>query len=121
MTIVRLRHAPAGHGVRDTALVSGGGVVALVVVVALAVAFDVTNGFHDSSNSVAAPVATRAMRPVTAVAVAAVFTILGPLLAGTAVADTVGGLISVGTANTCLLYTSPSPRDISGSRMPSSA
>ena len=25
------------------------------------------------------------------------------------------------TINTCLLYTSPSPRDISGSRMPSSA
>jgi PiT family inorganic phosphate transporter len=40
------------------------------------------------------------MRPVTAVALAAVFTILGPILAGTAVADTVGGLISVGMANT---------------------
>jgi inorganic phosphate transporter, PiT family len=66
----------------------------------LAVAFDVTNGCHDSSNSVAAPVATRAMRPATAVAVAAVFTSLGPVLAGTAVADTVGGLISVGTADT---------------------
>jgi PiT family inorganic phosphate transporter len=87
-------------GVRDSVLVSGGGVVALVVVVVLAVGFDVTNGFHDSSNSVAAPVATRAMRPATAVAVAAVFTILGPILAGTAVADTVGGLISDDTANT---------------------
>jgi inorganic phosphate transporter, PiT family len=75
-------------------------VIALAVLVLLAVAFDVTNGFHDSSNSVAAPVATRAMRPAVAVAVAAVFTILGPILAGTAVADTVGGLISVGTANT---------------------
>jgi PiT family inorganic phosphate transporter len=74
--------------------------VALVVVVALAVAFDVTNGFHDSSNSVAAPVATRAMRPATAVSVAAVFTILGPVLAGTAVADTVGGLVRVGTGDT---------------------
>lgn len=79
---------------------SGSGVVALVVVVVLAVAFDVTNGFHDSSNSIAAPVATRAMRPGTAVALAAVFTVLGPILAGTAVADTVGGLISLGTANT---------------------
>ncbi len=79
---------------------SGSGVIALVVVVVLGVAFDVTNGFHDSSNSIAAPVATRAMRPGTAVALAAVFTILGPILAGTAVADTVGGLISVGTANT---------------------
>ena len=29
--------------------------------------------------------------------------------------------IIISRANTCLLYTSPSPRDISGSRMPSSA
>ena len=101
VTIVRPRHdVPTRARSEDTALVSSGGVVALVVVVVLAVAFDVTNGFHDSSNSIAAPVATRAMRPATAVAVAAVFTILGPILAGTAVADTVGGLISVGTANT---------------------
>ncbi|MEQ6901508.1 inorganic phosphate transporter [Nocardioides sp. YIM 152588] len=71
-----------------------GGEAGVVVVVLLAVGFDVTNGFHDSSNSVAAPVATRAMRPFTAVAVAAVFTILGPILAGTAVADTVGGLVT---------------------------
>ena len=78
----------------------GGGVVALVVVVALALVFDVTNGFHDSSNSLAAPVATRAMRPATAVAVATIFTILGPILAGTAVADTVGGLISADRADT---------------------
>src|SRR6476469_8194343 len=40
------------------------------------------------------------MRPGAAGARAAVFTILGPILAGTAVADTVGGLISVGTAHT---------------------
>lgn len=94
------RFAPGQHGVRDTARVSGSGVVALVVVVVLAVAFDVTNGFHDSSNSIAAPVATRAMRPGTAVALSAVFTLLGPILAGTAVADTVGGLISVGNDDT---------------------
>ena len=84
---------------RDTATVSGVEAGALVVVL-LAVAFDLTNGFHDSSNSIAAPVATRAMRPGTAVALAAVFTILGPILAGTAVADTVGGLVSVGAAST---------------------
>ncbi len=79
---------------------SGGGVVALVVVVVLAVAFDVSNGFHDSSNALAAPVATRAMRPGTAVVLAGVFTVLGPMLAGTAVADTVGGLVDVGTDDT---------------------
>jgi PiT family inorganic phosphate transporter len=73
---------------------------AAVVVVVLAIVFDVTNGFHDSSNSVAAPVATGAMTPAAAVAVAAVFTALGPLLAGTAVADTVGGLVEVGATET---------------------
>ncbi|MGB8022228.1 MAG: inorganic phosphate transporter [Candidatus Nanopelagicales bacterium] len=69
----------------------------LTGVVVLAVTFDLTNGFHDSSNSVAAPVATGAMRPGQAVALAAIFTLAGPVLAGTAVADTVGGLITVGT------------------------
>ncbi len=73
---------------------------AAAVVVLLALVFDVTNGFHDSSNSVAAPVATGAMTPAAAVGVAALFTILGPLLAGTAVADTVGGLIEVGATQT---------------------
>ena len=69
----------------------------LVVVVLLALAFDLTNGFHDSSNSLAAPVATRAMTPRQALVVTTVFTLLGPIIAGTAVADTVGGLIEVGT------------------------
>ena len=35
--------------------------------------------------------------------------------------DGLGAPIGSGTALICLLYTSPSPRDISGSRMPSSA
>ncbi len=67
----------------------------LLVVVGLALGFDLTNGFHDSSNSLAAPVATRAMSPGQALAVTTVFTVLGPILAGTAVADTVGGLVDV--------------------------
>ncbi len=71
----------------------------LVVVVILALAFDLTNGFHDSSNSLAAPVATRAMTPRQALLVTTVFTLLGPIVAGTAVADTVGGLIDVDTTD----------------------
>ncbi|MGB7979733.1 MAG: inorganic phosphate transporter [Candidatus Nanopelagicales bacterium] len=69
----------------------------LVAVVVLALGFDLTNGFHDSSNSLAAPVATRAMTPRQALVVTATFTLLGPIVAGTAVADTVGGLITVGS------------------------
>lgn len=67
----------------------------LGAVVVLGVTFDLTNGFHDSSNAVAAPIATRAMRPAVALLLAATFTLLGPILAGTAVADTVGGLVEV--------------------------
>jgi PiT family inorganic phosphate transporter len=70
--------------------------VAVVLVVVVALVFDLTNGFHDSSNSLAAPVATRAMTPRQALAVTTVFTLLGPIIAGTAVADTVGGLVDVG-------------------------
>ncbi|GAB4003736.1 inorganic phosphate transporter [Nocardioides ultimimeridianus] len=69
--------------------------VALVLVVALALAFDVTNGFHDSANAVAALVATRAATPAAAVLVASAGHVLGPLLAGTAVADTVGGVVAL--------------------------
>ena len=65
----------------------------LVVVVAVALAFDITNGFHDSANAVAALVATRAATPGQALVLASAGHILGPLLAGTAVADTVGGVV----------------------------
>jgi PiT family inorganic phosphate transporter len=73
----------------------------LVVGVVLAVAFALTNGFHDAANSIAALVATRAATPVQAVALAAGFNLLGPLLLGAAVANTIGGIVAVspGTAN----------------------
>jgi len=65
----------------------------LAVVVAIALVFDASNGFHDSANVVAALVATRAARPAQALALAGVFNFVGPLAAGTAVADTVGGIV----------------------------
>jgi PiT family inorganic phosphate transporter len=69
-------------------------VLLLVVAVAvLALTFDVSNGFHDSSNSIAALVVTRAARPPAALALAAACHLAGPLVAGTAVADTVGSVV----------------------------
>jgi PiT family inorganic phosphate transporter len=65
----------------------------LALAIALALAFDLTNGFHDSANSVAALVATRAAKPGAALLLAAGCHIAGPLLVGTAVADTVGGVV----------------------------
>lgn len=61
--------------------------------VALALAFALTNGLHDAANAIAALVATRAATPVQAALLAAAFNLLGPLLLGAAVADTVGGIV----------------------------
>jgi PiT family inorganic phosphate transporter len=78
----------------------------LFAVVLVGIGFDFSNGFHDSSNSIAALVATRAARPGPAVLVASVFTILGPIIVGTAVADTVGGLVSLDPQQTLLVLLS---------------
>lgn len=72
--------------------------IALVAIVAIALVFDVTNGFHDSSNSIATLVTTRAATPAAAIMLAGTFHVLGPLLLGTAVADTVGGIVESDTA-----------------------
>ncbi|MFM6980707.1 MAG: anion permease, partial [Micrococcales bacterium] len=61
-------------------------VVALVIVIALF--FDFTNGFHDTANAMATPIATGAMKPRTAVLVAAVMNLVGAFLS-TAVAKTI--------------------------------
>jgi PiT family inorganic phosphate transporter len=67
----------------------------LVAAVALAIIFAVTNGLHDASNAIATLVATRAARPAQAIVMASVFNMLGPLLVGAAVADTIGGIVTV--------------------------
>jgi PiT family inorganic phosphate transporter len=67
----------------------------LVVAIVLAVAFAVTNGLHDAANSIAALVATRAATPVQAILLASVFNLVGPLLLGAAVANTIGGIVTV--------------------------
>ncbi len=65
----------------------------LIAVIVLAVAFDYINGFHDTANAIATSVATRALRPAHAVAMAAAFNFIGAF-AGTAVAKTIGaGLV----------------------------
>ena len=74
--------------------------LALVVVVSLALCFDLTNGFHDAANSVAALVATRAATPGGALLLAGCCHVAGPLLVGTAVADTVGGVVHLAAGRT---------------------
>jgi inorganic phosphate transporter, PiT family len=67
----------------------------LVIAIAMALAFAFTNGVHDAANAIATLVATRAARPGSAVVLAAVGNVVGPLLLGTAVASTIAGIVTV--------------------------
>jgi inorganic phosphate transporter, PiT family len=69
-------------------------VVYVLAIVAVALAFDFINGFHDSANSIATVVSTRVLSPGVAVVWAAAFNVLAAFVVGTAVAKTIGkGLI----------------------------
>ena len=70
----------------------------LIAALALAIAFAVTNGLHDAANAIATLVATRGARPGQAIVLATVFNLLGPFLVGAAVADTIGGIVTVSPA-----------------------
>ena len=70
-------------------------VLAFTAVIVILV-FDYTNGFHDASNIIATVIASRAMTPIQAVIIVATFEFLGPLLGGTAVANTIGKFIHIG-------------------------
>ena len=67
--------------------------VLLIAIVALALVFDYTNGFHDTANAIATSVSTRALSPRVAVMMAAGLNLIGALVS-TSVAKTVGeGLV----------------------------
>jgi inorganic phosphate transporter, PiT family len=62
----------------------------LVFLIALAIAFDFMNGFHDAANSIATVVSTRVLKPHQAVAWAAFFNVVAILVFHLKVAATVG-------------------------------
>jgi PiT family inorganic phosphate transporter len=68
----------------------------VVLVIALALFFDFTNGFHDTANAMATPIATGALKPKVAVTIAAILNLVGAFLS-TEVARTIsGGIIKEG-------------------------
>ena len=73
-----------------------------VIAVVIVLFFDYTNGFHDAANIVATIIASRAMTPAQAVVIVGVFEFLGPLLGGTAVANTIGKFITLGDVGAIL-------------------
>jgi len=71
----------------------------VVLVIGLALLFDFTNGFHDTANAMATPIATGALTPRIAVGLAAVLNLVGAFLS-TEVARTIsGGLIRESSGN----------------------
>ena len=62
----------------------------LLIFIAIALAFDFLNGFHDSANVVASTIASRAMSPRLALSISALTNFIGPFLFGVAVATTIG-------------------------------
>ncbi|MDN5893504.1 MAG: inorganic phosphate transporter [Nocardioides sp.] len=69
----------------------------IIAVVAVALVFDYTNGFHDAANAIATSVSTRALTPRVALAMAAVMNFVGAFL-GQKVAETVSEVISPPTS-----------------------
>jgi PiT family inorganic phosphate transporter len=69
----------------------------LVAVVATALFFDFTNGFHDTANSIATTVSTRAMSPRAAVLMAAVLNFLGAFVSLEVAATVATGIVDADT------------------------
>ncbi len=67
--------------------------IVLVIVVATALAFDFTNGFHDTANAVATSISTRAMPPKVAVTMAAILNFVGAFLSLQVAATIASGIV----------------------------
>ena len=65
----------------------------LWIVVGTAIAFDFTNGFHDTANSIATSVSTRAMSPRMAVIMAASLNFVGAFLSLAVAATIAKGIV----------------------------
>ena len=67
-----------------------------IFIIAVALAFDYVNGFHDAANSIATVVSTRVLTPMQGVVWAAFWNFVAAFTFGTAVAKTIGsGLLDV--------------------------
>jgi PiT family inorganic phosphate transporter len=65
----------------------------LVIVVATALAFDFTNGFHDTANVVASSISTRALSPRTAIALASLLNFAGAFISLKVAATVATGIV----------------------------
>lgn len=70
------------------------GVILALVAIALALAFDFVNGFHDTANAVATVIYTKALRPRVAIVMSGILNFAGAMIVGTAVAVVITKIIA---------------------------
>src|SRR5919112_3652890 len=76
----------------------------VIAIVALALVFDFTNGFHDAANSIATVVSTRVLTPRMAVVWAALFNFVAFLVFQTHVANTVGKTVDSAVVSEAVIF-----------------
>ena len=78
--------------------------IILVIVVATALAFDFTNGFHDTANAVATSISTRALAPKTAVGLSAILNFVGAFISIKVAATVASGIVDADLVTTTVIF-----------------
>ena len=78
--------------------------IILVIVVGTALAFDFTNGFHDTANAVATSISTKAMSPRAAVALAAILNFVGAFISLEVAATVAKGIVEADAITTTIVF-----------------
>ncbi|HWN68845.1 MAG TPA: inorganic phosphate transporter [Haliangium sp.] len=76
----------------------------VIITVAVALAFDVINGFHDAANSIATVVSTRVLSPRAAVLWAAFFNFIAMFVFAPKVADTIAKTVKIDAGDPAFVY-----------------
>src|SRR5512146_2558128 len=76
----------------------------VIITIAVALLFDVINGFHDAANSIATIVSTRVLSPKYAVLWAAAFNFIALFIFHTGVAKTISGIVHVTSSDPAFVY-----------------
>ena len=98
------REHPRGHRHQERRSRPMDSDVILVIVVATALAFDFTNGFHDTANAVATSISTRALSPRVAVALAAVLNFVGAFISLAVAATIAKGIVEADAITTTIVF-----------------
>src|SRR3954451_23996669 len=80
------------------------GDVILVIVVAAALAFDFTNGFHDTANVVASAISTRALPPRLAVTMASILNFVGAFISLAVAATVAKGIVNAAAITPTIVF-----------------